>query len=970
MLIVGCTAPVFVPSAHEQAARSRPSVGDPVSCARLFAVPPTLRADRTKLMFPLDSVDAIAALRESEERLRLALACADMGTWRWDIGADRDLRDANFNRMLGLTAEESSQPLADFMERIVSEDRSQVQTVIDQALQAHADYDVEFRITRSDGAVRWLRDRGKVVHDPDGTPSYMIGAVIDVTGRKQAEDAQRFLTEASVLLSGSLDYATTLNTVAHLIVPRLADWCVVDMLDDDGAIQTLIIAHTDPTKETAGWDLVRRYPINPDAPGGTAYVLRTGQSELVAEISPQFLELVAVDAEHLRLLQTLGIASSLCVPLTARGRTFGTIALVAAESRRHYTTEDVSLVEDLARRAALAVDNARLYQETQQHARRARALAAASQLFAEASLDLQTVLMHVARCIAEQIGDFCAIRLLAEDGVQLNTVAVYHPDPVAQPLVEAVSRLPYRADEGFTGRVIQSGQTLRIPVVSPEDLRVGINPVLWPYLEQVGLYSLLGAPLRVRGQVIGSVGATRSRPGLPYTAEDELFLQELADHAALAIDHARLYAAEREAKELAERAADRTARLQQVTAALSAARSPSQVAAVVLREGIAAMGAHAGTILVRSDDGAMFHVLDVSGYIPGLSGMSDELPIDAPLPLTDAGRIAETIWIASRAAYIERYAHLAATLTDQTGALAAIPLETNAQPIGVLGLGFAEEQSFSADDQTFMLALAQQCAQAIERARLYEAEQQARTDAEAAVRVRDQFLSIASHELKTPLTLLLGSVQLIQRRSSRKLESLSRSDEQSFNLIEKQVTRLNSLINALLDISRIQSGQLSIESVALDLCALAQRVVDEAQPTLSPRHTLVCRSEAEPLHVNGDVVRLEQVLHNLIGNAIKYSPEGGMVCVEVERRNDKVCLIVRDHGIGIPAGALPYLFQRFFRAANADSYQISGLGVGLYIVKKIVALHGGTVTVTSTEGAGSEFTIWLPSRWSILQRTF
>ena len=921
-------------------------------------------------MLPLDSVDAIAALRESEERLRLALACADMGTWRWDIGADRDLRDANFNRILGLAAVESSQPLADFMERIVPEDRSRVQAVIDDALHVDGDYDVEFRITRPDGVARWLRDRGKVIHDLDGAPSYMIGAVIDVTGRKQAEDAQQFLTEASVLLSGSLDYATTLNTIAQLIVPRLADWCVIDMLAEDGAIQTLIIVHTDPAKEAAAWEMVRRYPLNPDAPGGTAYVLRTGQPELVPEIGPQFLELVAVDAEHLRLLQTLGMSSSICVPLTARGRTFGTIALVTAESRRRYTTEDVPLVEDLARRAALAVDNARLYQETQQHARRSHALAAASQLFAEASLDLQTVLKHVARCIAEQIGDFCAIRLLAEDGVRLNTVAVYHPDPVAQPLVKAVSALTYRVDEGFTGRVFQSDHALRIPVLSPEEARAGLNPVLLPYLEQVGLYSLLGAPLRVHGRVIGTVSATRSRQGLPYTAEDELFLQELADRAALAIDHARLYAAERQAKELAERAAARTARLQQITAALSAARSPSQVAAVVLREGIAAMGARAGTILVRSDDGSTFHVLDVSGYVPGLSGLSDDLPIDAPLPLTDAGRIDQAIWIDSQAAYMERYPHLAATLTDQTGALAVIPLETDAQPIGVLGLSFAEEQSFTADDQTFMLALAQQCAQAIERARLYEAEQQAHADAEAAVRVRDQFLSIASHELKTPLTLLLGNVQLLQRRSLRQLDSLSQRDQRSFNVIEMQVVRLNTLINALLDVSRIQSGQLSIQPVMLDLCALAQRVVDEAQPTLGPQHTLVCRSEAEPLHVNGDAVRLEQVLHNLIGNAIKYSPAGGVVCVEVERRNDKVCLIVRDQGIGIPSGALPYLFQRFFRAPNADSHQINGLGVGLYVVKKIVALHGGTVTVDSTEGAGSEFIIWLPSRWSILQRTF
>lgn len=237
------------------------------------------------------------------------------------------------------------------------------------------------------------------------------------------------------------------------------------------------------------------------------------------------------------------------------------------------------------------------------------------------------------------------------------------------------------------------------------------------------------------------------------------------------------------------------------------------------------------------------------------------------------------------------------------------------------------------------------------------------------MRVRDQFLSVASHELKTPLTLLLGNVQLLRRRT-RDAVNLTERDYRSLNVIETQVSRLNTLINALLDISRIQSGQLSIEALSLDLCALARRVVEEVQPTLSAQHTIVCEAEDEPLYINGDGVRLEQVLHNLIGNAIKYSPQGGFVRVQVEQRNDRVCLIVRDQGIGIPQSALPHLFQRFFRAANADQHQISGLGVGLYVVKKIVALHGGTVTVASNEGRGSVFTISLPSRWNAPSRLF
>lgn len=920
-------------------------------------------------MLPPDTIDAVAALRESEERLRLALASAAMGTWRWDVRTNANTRDASFNRILGLAEHESSQPLDDLLGRISPADQPRFMAAIDRSLELLDTHEVEFRIIRPDGSLRWLRARGKVICDETGDPSYMTGAVIDVTERKRAEEAQQFLTEASVLLSGSLDYTITLNTIAHLIVPRLADWCFIDMVADDGTIPTLIVAHADPAKEAIGWELVRSFPVDPDADGGTAHVLRTGKSELVSEIGPEFFQSIARDDEHFQMMQSLGMTSWICVPLTTRGRTLGTISLLAAESRRHYGPDDLLLVEDLARRAALAIDNARLYQETQQHARRAQALAAASQLFAEASLDLQVVLELLTRTVAEQIGDFCAIRLIADDGEMLETVALYHPDPSAQALVEAVHSLPYRADEGFMGRTIQTGQPLRIPAVPPEEVRKYIKPELWPYLEQVGLYSVLMVPLRVQGQIIGVVGATRSKPGQPYTADDEILLQELADRAALALDHARLYEAEREAKVLAERAAGRMSQLQRITAALSAARSPTQVAEVVLREGTVAMKAYAGTVLVRSDDGAAFRVLDLLGHASDLWEMWENMPIDAPLPMTDAGRTGQPVWISSRAEYTERYPHLACDQGDHTEALVAIPLETDAQPIGVLSLSFADPQTFSADERMFLSALAQQCAQAIERARLYEGEQQARTEAESAVRVRDQFLSVASHELKTPLTLLLGNVQLLRRRTKNAVK-LTERDYRSLNVIEAQVTRLNTLINALLDISRIQTGQLSIEALSLDVCALARRVVEEVQPTLSARHTLLCEVEDEPLYVTGDSVRLEQVLHNLIGNAIKYSPYGGAVRVQVEQRNDRVCLIVRDQGIGIPQSALPHLFQRFFRAANAEQHQISGLGVGLYVVKKIVALHGGTVTVSSSEGNGSVFTLSLPSRWSAPSRLF
>jgi signal transduction histidine kinase len=154
-------------------------------------------------------------------------------------------------------------------------------------------------------------------------------------------------------------------------------------------------------------------------------------------------------------------------------------------------------------------------------------------------------------------------------------------------------------------------------------------------------------------------------------------------------------------------------------------------------------------------------------------------------------------------------------------------------------------------------------------------------------------------------------------------------------------------------------GQLSIVRAPLDLSALVRRVVAEIQLTLE-RHTIDYGDPGVALWVEGDELRLEQVLHNLIGNAVKYSPAGGAITVQVEQRESCACAIVQDQGIGIPVNSLPQLFTRFYRADNVNPHNISGMGIGLFVVKEIITLHGGTVEVASQESQGSTFTICLP----------
>lgn len=249
-----------------------------------------------------------------------------------------------------------------------------------------------------------------------------------------------------------------------------------------------------------------------------------------------------------------------------------------------------------------------------------------------------------------------------------------------------------------------------------------------------------------------------------------------------------------------------------------------------------------------------------------------------------------------------------------------------------------------------------------ERERLLRSEQAARIAAEEAVQARETFLSLASHELKTPLTSLLGNAQLLQRALAR-YDGLAERDRWKVDSILRQGQRLRALTDQLLDTSRLQQGQLSIERAPLDLVALVRTTVAEARAT-TETHMVELRDVDVPLVIAGDATRLEQVFFNLLNNAIKYSPQADRIVVAVDRDGDAARVTVTDFGIGIPAAAQSQLFERFFRAANVDASggTISGLGIGLYVVKEVVSRHDGRIEVISTEGEGSTFVVRFPLR--------
>lgn len=716
------------------------------------------------------------ALRESEERFRAMFNQAAVGITL--IGLDGRFLQIN-SALCEITGYSHEELIQMNFQEITHPDDLEVDSENARRVLAQeiSDYSLEKRYIRKDGSIVWVNLTSSAVWDANGLPKYALGIIEDISKRKRVEITQNFLVEASTLLAASLDYEITLESVANLAVPTLADWCIVDVFQEDWSSKQIAIAIADPTKQNTLNEIQRRYPSQTRAKQ-LVQQLRRGISVFYPELSESHLVQMAQDDEHLQLLRSLGIHSLMVIPVRSRGQLFGAISFFTAESGRHYKQTDLALAEDIARRAATAIDNARLYQETQQ------------------------------------------------------------------------------------------------------------------------------------------------------------------------------------AKQAAERSVNRTLLLQRITAALSEALTPQQVADVVVNQGIAALEATAGSVVLLSQGDTTLEIVQANGYPQSLIDAWTNFPITAPNQIAEAVRTRQPIFLENLAAMNVKYPNLAdAVALTGNNAWASIPLIAEGKVIGALGLSFATAQIFNEEDWGFMLTLGQQCAQAIARAQLYEAEKTARAQAETANRIKDEFLAVLSHELRTPLNPILGWAKLLRTRKFDEASTI-----RALETIERNAQLQTQLIGDLLDVSRILQGKVNLNLYTVDLkvpIAAALETVRLAAEAKSIQIQTVLSNDIGKVLGDGD--RLQQVMWNLLSNAVKFTPTEGRVEVRLERVGSDAQIQVIDTGKGIIVEFLPYVFD-YFRQADAKTTRIfGGLGLGLAIVRHIVELHGGTVQAESLgEGQGATFTVRLP----------
>jgi signal transduction histidine kinase/ActR/RegA family two-component response regulator len=402
----------------------------------------------------------------------------------------------------------------------------------------------------------------------------------------------------------------------------------------------------------------------------------------------------------------------------------------------------------------------------------------------------------------------------------------------------------------------------------------------------------------------------------------------------------------------------RTSRLYALSAGLSEAVSLSAVAKAIVRLGKVVVGASAGSVAMLTDGGTRFETLHADEHGSEAIDSQRRFPAAKGLCATAAAETQRPVFVGSFGEWQERYPQSASIAADGGyESSATLPLLVDGAVFGVLSFHFTVPVNFDEEYAAVLTSVAHHCAQALDRARLYETAERARSEAETANQSQDDFLSTISHELRTPLNAMLGWAAML-KSGAVDASRTQRAVEAIFN----NATRQGRLIEELLDVSRIVAGRASLDPQDVDLGENLRGAVEAIMPLAASKEIEVKLEAATGISVFADPRRLEQVFSNLLSNAVKFTPAGGQIFVDVKTSDGAAQVRVMDSGSGIDPVFLPHVFERFRQADSAPTRTTGGLGLGLFISRQLVEAQGGTIRAESEgPGRGSAFTVTLPA---------
>jgi signal transduction histidine kinase len=710
-------------------------------------------------------------------------------------------------------------------------------------------------------AVRIVDDRGDL--------RYVVSIFRNVTEEHAAETLRKLEQVTTTALAHF-----SLGELVPLLLGRMkevleADTAAILLLDETGERLMMRV-----TVGFAEEEVSQAVPV-PLGQGLAGRVAASREPWLVDDLNE--IELVSP------VLRSHGIQSVIAAPLAVEKEVIGVVH-AGSDEKQHFGSADVRLLELIADRIALAINQSTLLEAERVAQERLAFLGEASSLLGS-SLNYEDTLARIAEIAVPRFGDWCAVDMLADDG-SIRRLATTHVDPEKVRWAwELTRRFPVDPSES-TGvpLVLRSGEPQLLPEIPPELLEAATEqrPELKQVLDRLGLTSAMIVPIAARGRTLGALSFFWAETGRRYTEADLDVAVDLGRRAGVAVDNALLY---REAEERAQ-------------------------AARVL----AAVGD--GVVLV--DAGGVVRYWNRAAE--AITGLPRPAVLDRPALEAIPGwkMVAQHVPVALDPFAIPR--------------AQSLPLGVGERELwlSVLGVAVVDGTVYAFRDLT---------------------------EERALDTLKAEFVSTVSHELRTPLAAIYGAAMTLRR------EDVVLDEDQNttlLNVITNESDRLARTVNAILWASRLDSDALSTTIESCDPVGLARDVID-AQRIHLPSHVrleLVPEHELPPVAADPDKVR--QVLANLVDNAVKYSPDGGEVRVEITNEPDGIRFAIRDPGLGIPYAEQRRIFDKFYRLDPDMTRGIGGTGLGLYICRELVRRMQGKIWVTSEPGRGSTFAFELP----------
>jgi PAS domain S-box-containing protein len=487
--------------------------------------------------------------------------------------------------------------------------------------------------------------------------------------------------------------------------------------------------------------------------------------------------------------------------------------------------------------------------------------------------------------------------------------------------------------------------------------------------EQTQIVAVICVPLHKSGRFRAAM-AVHQRTPRHWLADEVELVRTVTQRCWESIERTRALRGLQESEQRlrgalqeAEHARERAERLQALTAALAGARTLDDVATVVVADMVVALGARTGALAGRAPEGDALVLLRTVGFPEPVAAGVRRQTLDLASPLTECFHTRSPVWVETREGpqgLDARFPPIA-PVWDRlgVGSAAFVPLIAAGEPVGVISFAFETARTFGPEERAFLLALGQQAALAVERARLFEAEHAARAEAERANRAKSEFLAVMSHELRTPLNAIGGYAELMEMGIRGPITPLQRDD---LRRVQTSQRHLLGLINEVLNYARLETGTVHYDVADVrmrDALAGAEALV--APQAQAKQLALAVAPCPASLTARADAEKVRQILVNLLSNAVKFTDPGGRVDLTCAAAGDQVRVIVRDTGIGIAADQLDRIFEPFVQV-RADLTRVAeGTGLGLAISRDLARGMGGDLTAESAPGAGSTFTLTLPA---------